>query len=221
MLKLKRMPKHIGIIPDGNRRWAVAHGLPKEEGYEHGIEPGKMLFEEVRKLGIPEVSIYIFTQENTFRPRKQIAAFRNACIKFINWIKNKDVSILAVGDASSPFFPEELKVFTIPQENREQKMKLNFLINYSWKWDLNMAFVNSRDKHLRKQDILKNIGSKDVSRVDLLIRWGERRRLSGFLPVQSAYADIFIVDEMWPDFKPRQLHEALKWYEEQDVTLGG
>ncbi len=221
MLKLKRMPKHIGIIPDGNRRWAVAHGLPKEEGYEYGIEPGKMLFEEVRKLGIPEVSIYIFTQENTFRPKKQIAAFQNACMKFINWIKNKDVSILAVGDASSPFFPEELKLFTIPQENREQKMKLNFLINYSWKWDLNMALVNSGDKRMRKQDILKNIGSKDISRVDLLIRWGERRRLSGFLPVQSAYADIYIVDEMWPDFKPSQLYEALKWYEVQDVTLGG
>lgn len=221
MLKLKRMPKHIGIIPDGNRRWAVAKGLQKEDGYEYGIEPGKMLFEEVRKLGIPEVSIYIFTQENTFRPRKQIAAFQNAFLKFLNWIKNKDVSILAVGDASSPFFPEELKVFTVPQENREQKMKLNFLINYSWKWDLNMALVNSGNKRLRKQDILKNIGSKDVSRVDLLIRWGERRRLSGFLPVQSAYADIYIVDEMWPDFKPCQLHEALKWYEVQDVTLGG
>ncbi|SNQ59470.1 polyprenyl diphosphate synthase [Candidatus Methanoperedens nitratireducens] len=221
MLKLKRMPKHIGIIPDGNRRWAVAKGLQKEDGYEYGIEPGKMLFEEVRKLGIPEVSIYIFTQENTFRPRKQIAAFQNAFLKFLNWIKNKDVSILAVGDASSPFFPEELKVFTVPQENREQKMKLNFLINYSWKWDLNMALVNSGNKRLRKQDILKNIGSKDVSRVDLLIRWGERRRLSGFLPVQSAYADIYIVKEMWPDFKPCQLHEALKWYEVQDVTLGG
>lgn len=221
MLKPKRFPKHIGIIPDGNRRWAEMRGMPKEEGYKYGIEPGKKLFEEILGSGIQEVSTYMFTRENTFRPRKQIAAFRSACIKFIDWIKEKDVSILVVGDASSPFFPEELKCYTVPEKDRGGKLRLNFLVNYSWKWDLDMVLANPGNKRLRKQDILRNMGSKDVSRIDLIIRWGERRRLSGFLPIQSAYADIFVVDELWPDFNLEQFHRALKWYEGQDVTLGG
>jgi len=221
MLRLKRIPKHIGIIPDGNRRWAKARSMPKEEGYEYGIEPGKKLFEEILGSGIREVSTYMFTRENTFRPKQQVAAFQSACIKFIDWIKEKDVSILAVGDASSPFFPEGLKCYTVPEKDRGGKLRLNFLVNYSWKWDLNVALANSRNKQPGKRDILESIGSKHVSRIDLVIRWGERRRLSGFLPIQSAYADIFVVDELWPDFSLEQFYRALRWYERQDVTLGG
>ena len=66
-----------------------------------------------------------------------------------------------------------------------------------------------------------NLKSKDISRMDMIIRWGGRRRLSGFLPVQSVYADFFVINEMWPDFEKSQFEEALTWYNEQDVTLGG
>ena len=62
--------------------------------------------------------------------------------------------------------------------------------------------------------------SEDISRIDLIIRWGGRRRLSGFLPVQSVYADFYVVDSMWPDFKEKEFYNALKWYDKQDVTLG-
>jgi undecaprenyl diphosphate synthase len=72
-----------------------------------------------------------------------------------------------------------------------------------------------------KPGVIKNLRSSGISRIDLIIRWGGWRRLSGFLPVQSVYADIFVVDEYWPDFKPDQFDTALKWYETQSVTLGG
>ncbi|MEG3071459.1 MAG: undecaprenyl diphosphate synthase family protein [Candidatus Syntrophopropionicum ammoniitolerans] len=65
------------------------------------------------------------------------------------------------------------------------------------------------------------IASKDISRIDLIVRWGDRRRLSGFLPVQSIYADFYVVEDLWPDFKPEHFYQALRWYEAQDVTLGG
>lgn len=61
----------------------------------------------------------------------------------------------------------------------------------------------------------------EVSRIDLIIRWGGRRRLSGFPPVQSVYADMYVVDELWPDFRTAHVEEALAWYSRQDVTLGG
>jgi undecaprenyl diphosphate synthase len=69
--------------------------------------------------------------------------------------------------------------------------------------------------------MLDRIHSSEISRVDLIIRWGGRRRLSGFLPIQSVYADFYIIDAYWPDFKPEHFFEALDWYASQDVTLGG
>jgi undecaprenyl diphosphate synthase len=221
MLKLKRVPKHVGIIPDGNRRWASAHKLPKEAGYAHGIEPGKELFEAGFDLGIEEVSVYTFTKENVHRPKKQIIAFQNAFLKFMDWVTRKDVSILVVGDVESPYFPEEVKKYAKPEKDRMKKKRLNFLVNYSWKWDLGMALESSKKKHMGRSGLMDNIGSKYVSRVDLLIRWGERMRLSGFLPIQCAYADIYVVDDLWPDFRVDQFYNALKWYEKQDITLGG
>ena len=75
--------------------------------------------------------------------------------------------------------------------------------------------------HQTRKSIQSNIHSKNVSRIDLIIRWGGRRRLSGFLPIQSVYSDFYVVDDYWPDHKPEHLEEALKWYNEQDITLGG
>jgi undecaprenyl diphosphate synthase len=221
MLKLKRVPKHIGIIPDGNRRWASAHALPKEAGYEHGIEPGKELFKAGFDLGIDEVSVYTFTKENIHRPKKQIIAFQNAFLEFIEWITAKNVSILLVGDVNSPYFPKKVKKYTKPEKDRMKKKRLNFLVNYSWKWDLSMALINSSKKTVSRTNLMDNIGSRYISRVDLLIRWGERMRLSGFLPIQCAYADIYIIDDLWPDFRVEQFYDALRWYEKQDITLGG
>jgi undecaprenyl diphosphate synthase len=72
-----------------------------------------------------------------------------------------------------------------------------------------------------QQNITNNIKSFDVSRIDLIIRWGGRRRLSGFLPVQSIYSNFYVVDECWPNFKPEHFDNALNWYKDRDVTLGG
>lgn len=69
--------------------------------------------------------------------------------------------------------------------------------------------------------IWSELRSHDISRVDLVIRWGGMRRLSGFLPVQSVYADFFVVERLWPDFQPEDFFQALQWYQKQDVTLGG
>ncbi len=214
-----RIPAHLGIIPDGNRRWAVARGLPKSAGYDHGIEPGKQLFDVVWDLGIREVSTYIFTKENTHRPRNQVEAFKASFVKFIDWVENQDVSILLVGDTSSTVFPEGLEHLTVPAEGRARRRRLNLLVSYSWKWDVGEA-VRAHAAGMGS-DPLHLIGSRHVSRIDLIIRWGGRSRLSGFLPLQSAYADLFVVDALWPDFEMGHFWDALSWYGGQDVTMGG
>lgn len=201
----KRFPRHVGFIPDGNRRWAVGHGMDKQSGYAHGIEPGLCLFEECRQLGIEEASIYCFTQDNTRRPSIQKKAFSEASVAFAFEIASRGAALLVVGDENSSQFPRDLIEF---RQRRGSGMKVNLLINYGWEWDLNG---------------LKNGGlrSSDVSRLDLIVRWGGGRRLSGFLPVQSVYADFYICDQYWPDFEPHQFQSALEWFSHQDQTLGG
>ena len=199
------VPRHVGFIPDGNRRWAAAHRLPREAGYVHGIDPGLLLCEKCKEIGIEEVSIYGFTQDNTKRPSIQKQAFSEACIAFAFEIARRGAALLVVGDESSPQFPAVLTEF---RHRQGVGMKVNLLVNYGWEWDL----AGLKNGGLR---------SSEVSRLDLIVRWGGGRRLSGFLPVQSVYADFYVRDEYWPDFDPQHFDQALDWYKNQDQTLGG
>lgn len=200
-----RRPRHIGFIPDGNRRWAVARGLAKEAGYAHGLKPALQLFECCRALGVEEVSVYGFTQDNTRRPAAQTEHFRAACVEFAVELGKRGAALLVLGDEKSPQFPPALARF---RQRQGAGMKVNFLVNYGWQWDLDGLVGGA-------------LRSADVSRLDLIVRWGGASRLSGFLPVQSVYADLFVVDEMWPDFDPKHLDDALRWFAKQDRTLGG
>jgi len=107
-------------------------------------------------------------------------------------------------------------------ENRQGSgnLKVNMLVNYGWNWDIQTA-IDAKAKKGEKRGFQELLASADVSRIDLLVRWGGMRRLSGFLPIQSVYSDFYVVDEFWPDYSHEQFYEALRWYSQQDVTLGG
>ncbi len=212
-----RVPDHIGVIPDGNRRWATAQGLSKEMGYNAGLEPGVKLLRLCKEAGVKELTYYGFTADNTKRPAVQTKAFIRACIDAIELIAQEDVSLLVIGNSDSRLFPKELLPYTSRRKVGKGGMKVNFLVNYAWEWDLANLLMSEQ----KRTKILKSIKSNDVSRVDLLIRWGGRRRLSGFLPAQSVYADFYVIDDYWPDFKEEHFYNALKWYDAQDITLGG
>ena len=127
------IPRHVGFIPDGNRRWATDHRLSREAGYVHGINPGLLLCEKCEELGIEEVSIYGFTQDNTKRPSIQKQAFSEACIAFAFEIARRGAALLVVGDETSTQFP---KVLTEFRHRQGVGMKVNLLVNYGWEWDL-------------------------------------------------------------------------------------
>lgn len=216
-----RIPAHIGIIPDGNRRWAQSKDLPKQDGYAYGLNPGLEILRLARDTGIKEISYYGFTTDNCKRPAEQISAFQKACVDAIKIIEQEDgVALLVVGNSSSPMFPSELKPYTtrrITKSGTEPQMKVNFLVNYGWEWDLKDVSPSNNNR----KNIMEGLQSRDVSRIDMILRWGGRKRLSGFLPVQSVYADIYTIDEMWPDFCAQHFYQALDWYNSQDITLGG
>ncbi len=203
-----RIPKHIGVIPDGNRRWAKSHGLNREEGYAYGLEPGLQLLRAARKYGVKELTYYGFTVDNCKRPREQVEAFSRACVDAVKMIEQENADLYVVGNTKSSCFPKELLAYTgghkSPDECSEKTIRVNFLVNYGWEWDMKNSWA-----------------SQEIPRVDMVIRWGGMCRLSGFLPIQTVYADFYIIKDLWPDFKEEQFERALKWYQEQDITLGG
>lgn len=202
-------PNHIGIIPDGNRRWATGRGMEKQSGYQYGLQPGLQLLRLARQAGIQEVTYYGFTKDNCKRPSGQVAAFRQACVDAVELLTQDGADLLVVGDYQSPCFPPELLPYTRRTAVNGGGIRVNFLVNYGWQWDLDALRRDGRPH------------SHDVSRMDLIIRWGGMRRLSGFLPIQSVYSDFYVVDRLWPDFADQDFFDALDWYARQDVTLGG
>ena len=213
-----KIPNHIGIIPDGNRRWAMENGLSKEKGYKEGLDPGLELFKLCEKEAIKEITYYGFTVDNTKRPRAQRLAFTKACVDAVKLLSKENAELLVIGNTESDMFPKSLIPFTLRRQVfGSGGMKVNFLVNYGWQWDLKDYFSSPKES----PSITELIKSRDISRVDLIIRWGGRRRLSGFPPLQSVYSDFYIIDDYWPDFRPEHFYDALKWYDQQDITLGG
>lgn len=202
-----KLPRHIGVIPDGNRRWAASRGLPKGSGYAHGVEPGLRLLERCRLAGVEELSVYGFTQDNVKRPAEQVDAFREVCVTMAERLAAAGARVRAVGDARSPVFPRSLAPY-LNEPEAGGGLKVNLLVNYGWRWDVE-GLASGRHR------------TADIPPVDLIVRWGGGRRLSGFLPLQSVYADFFVIDALWPDFEDAHLDEALDWYARQDRTLGG
>lgn len=202
-----RIPRHIGIIPDGNRRWAVNKGLKKEDGYAHGLEPALSLLRTAKKYPIRELTYYGFTVDNCKRPKEQVRAFSGACVSAVELMERENVRPYVVGNTESPCFPRELIPYTLygsAGKSGLEAIRVNLLVNYGWEWDLK-----------------NGLASKMIPRMDMVIRWGGMCRLSGFLPIQSVYSDLCILQELWPDYQEEQFEYALEWYQKQDVTLGG
>ena len=213
-----RLPNHVGIIPDGNRRWADSKGLPRIKGWDKGIDPGLSLFKLIQGAGVKEVTYYGYTMENAKRPLIQRNAIIDACLQAVEILSKEDAELLVVGKSDTPAFPKQLLPYTTRRTTfGKGGIKVNFLVNYGWEWDLNCL----RTADPKQTGILSNLRSCEISKIDLIIRWGGWSRLSGFLPVQSIYADIFVVDDLWPDFRPEHVDQALQWYSKQDITLGG
>lgn len=204
---MKRVPKHIGVIPDGNRRWAERNGLKKEEGYAFGLEPGLRLLQAAQNHGIQELTYYGFTVDNCKRPKEQVAAFSEACVRAVEMIEQENAELYVIGNTGSPCFPAELLPYTERRRGRtcgKGTIRVNFLVNYGWEWDMKNGWA-----------------SGEIPRIDMVIRWGGMCRLSGFLPIQTVYSDFYIVKDLWPDFQEKQFTDALQWYQKQDITLGG
>ena len=142
-----RVPKHIGIIPDGNRRWAVNNNLSKEKGYDYGVNPGLQLFKLCQKENIEEVTFYGYTVDNTKRPTIQKEAFIKACVESVMLLTKEDCEILVVGDSTANYFPKELIPFT---KERKKFGKGGIKVSFNATFSKFFALLCKRDKFFWK-----------------------------------------------------------------------
>ena len=210
----KYYPKNIGIIMDGNGRWAIRNSLKISEGHKKGVGVVRDIVEEAVKRGIQSLTLYAFSSENWQRPKGEINAIKRLVIEAINEqvpeLKEKKVKLKFFGHLDD--FGEKIqnKIFFAENETcfEEAKLNLNVALGYGGQQDIvDIVYKVSEEVSsgsLNLIDITKetinSYSSVPVDEIDLLIRTGGDKRISNFLLYQIAYAEIMFIDKFWPDF---------------------
>lgn len=214
----ERLPKHVAIIMDGNGRWAEARGLDRTSGHEQGEKALFDVVEGALEAGIRYLSVYAFSTENWSRPQAEIDFLMNFNRELIRIrrddLHERNVRIRRIGRIE-PVPQDVLDEFAAAEEMTKDNTRMQLLVcfNYGGRAELEDAAA--------KGDIASNLYAPDVPDVDLLIRTSGEYRLSNFLLWQSAYAELYFTETLWPDFDRHALYEAIKDYAGRDRRFGG
>jgi undecaprenyl diphosphate synthase len=239
-LKIKQgeIPRHLAVIMDGNGRWAASRGKPRVEGHKAGANSVDNLLHSCVKIGIPAVSLYAFSTENWKRPDAEISALFELLNFYLKrkvktMIKN-GISLRVSGDVSRlPERSRELLKSSIEKTASLNKLILNICINYGSRDELLMGIGKLIKKRIALGDIKKissipewseveeNLYTHGLPDIDLLIRTAGEKRLSNFMLLQSAYAELYFTDVLWPDFNETQLCNAIVEFQTRTRKFGG
>ena len=221
-------PKHVAIIMDGNGRW----GLKKKKSRNYGHTQGVKALKEIISFGILNkikfLTLYAFSTENWRRPKKEIAflmyLLENYIEKNLKKFHEKNIKIKIIGNINK--FPKNLKnklkkAETITKKN--SKIQLNIALNYGSKEEIIRAIkkLNNLSSPINEKNISKNLYTKNIPDPEILIRTGDRYRLSNFLLWQSSYTEIFFVKKLWPDFKKKDFQKILQNFSKMRRNFGG
>ncbi|MDO4748991.1 MAG: isoprenyl transferase [Eubacteriales bacterium] len=229
------LPQHIGIIMDGNGRWAKKRGLPRTAGHTHGAQTFRKIARYCSDIGIKYLTVYAFSTENWKRPQKEVDAimklFKDYLIEAITDFKDDSIVVKFIGDRS--VFSDQMREL-IEKNEEESKdrdgMVLNIAMNYGGRDEIVHAVKNIADDvktgKLDVNDITDKLLSDNMYTCgqpdpDLIIRPSGEYRTSNFLLWQSAYAEYCIMDVLWPDFKSEDLDRALIEFAKRNRRFGG
>ena len=228
------LPKNIGIIMDGNGRWAKKRAMPRRFGHREGAKNFRRIARYCKDIGIKNISFYAFSTENWKRPKDEVEAiielFREYIVDVRNYI-GEEVRVLFLGDKS--IFDEDLqkKMNDLEEDTKDNReMTMLLAINYGGRDEIVHAAKILADKaadgEISPEDITEetfgaNLYTRDVPDVDLLIRPSGELRISNFLIWQSAYAEFYFTDVLWPDFSEKELEAALIDYAGRSRRFGG
>ena len=227
----EKLPKHIAIIMDGNRRWAVKRGLTPGEGHKAGAQNLENIVNYCRDIGIKNITVYALSTENwRKRSAEEVKVIFNLLIQVVK-TKRKEyqktgIKFFVLGNFQA--FPFKVKnaikkILDTVLDN--ERIKFNVALNYGGRDEIVNAIQNIIKDGVKARDVNEELVSKYLYTTgqpdpDLIIRPGGEFRLSNFLLWQMSYAELYFTNILWPDFTPKELEKAIYWYQQRDRRLG-
>jgi len=230
-----RIPRHIAIIPDGNRRWAKKQQENSNHGHQAGADVLIEMVKAAKQLGVKVITFYLFSTENWNRPNEEVAALMWLLKEFLNEQRaemvEEGVRLKTIGDLTA-LSQDVLDVVDQTKQATEHCRDIDMVLalNYGGRDELTRAFQKIMDDcksgKLQQDQITESLigrylDTADMGEPDLLIRTSGEMRLSNFLLWQLSYSEIYITEVLWPDFTPNNLLEAVIEYQKRERRLGG
>ena len=229
------IPNHVGIIMDGNGRWAKKRGLPRTIGHTYGAQTFRKITRYISQRGVNILTLYAFSTENWKRPLEEVNAimkiFRQYLVDALTDFRDDDIKVVFIGDRSA--FDPKLRELIDETEDiaKDRKgMLLNIAMNYGGRDEIiNAVKLLCRDvkennlsiDSITENDIASRLYTAGLPDPDLIIRTGGEHRLSNFMLYQSAYAEFYSTDTLWPDFKADDFDKAILEFNHRSRRFGG
>lgn len=229
------IPEHVGIIMDGNGRWAKKRGMPRSVGHKYGAENFRKITRYISKTGVKILTLYAFSTENWKRPMEEVNAlmklFYQYLVDSLTDFREDDIKVVFIGDRSA-FNPKLIELINETEEVAKDRkgMLLNIAMNYGSRDEILRA-VKSLCSDVKDNKInIDDITCDDIaSRLytggepdpDLIIRTGGENRLSNFMLYQAAYSEFYSTDTLWPDFKADDFDKAIIEFNKRNRRYGG
>lgn len=224
------LPTHIAIIMDGNGRWAKKRSLPRTAGHVAGAKTFKNIALYCNKIGLKYLTIYAFSTENWKRPEDEVKGLMNLLrdyLKDAESFKDENIKVNFIGDRTP--LAEDIKALMKKNEEGSKDatgLTLNIAINYGGRAEITNAVKKIVNSGVKAEDITEDLISQNlytygIPDPDLIIRPSGEYRLSNYLIWQSAYAEYWFSDILWPDFTPQHLEKAINDYNHRNRRFGG
>ena len=230
-LDMERIPEHIGIIMDGNGRWAKAKGYPRTIGHKAGVETIRRVLKEAERLGVKYLTLYAFSTENWKRPKEEVGALMKLLVQYfrseLNELHENGVVINTIGDISK--LPKEC-IQEIERAKEKTKnntgVVMNLALNYGGRDEIVRAVKYLAKDAIEGKILPEEIDEKSLYTAkmpdpDMIIRPSGEQRLSNFLLWQCAYSEFWYSDINWPDFTEQDLRKAIFDFQNRDRRFGG
>lgn len=233
-INLKKLPRHIAIIMDGNGRWAKQHGKPRIFGHQNGVRAVRAVTEAAAELGVEYLTLYAFSTENWARPHAEVNALMHLLVETmhneIDTLMKNNIRLQSIGDISKlPEVTHRTLLKGMEQTRNNTRMTLVLALNYSSKWEIieaakqiAQAVKNDQlDTDAIDEQVFANaLNTKEMPDPELVIRTSGEARLSNFLLWQAAYAELYFTPVLWPDFDKQHLYEAIVNYQNRERRFG-
>ena len=230
----KNIPKHLAIIMDGNGRWAKSKGMIRSFGHENGIKSVRQTVETCAKIGVEYLTLYAFSTENWHRPKLEVDTLMRLLIASLRrelaTLEKNNIRLSVIGDFSS--LPSNVQKYlkdVIDKTSANTRMTLTLALSYGAREEITQAFRVIAEKvkkniisldNLGQSTIIEHLYTRNLPDVDLLIRTSGEQRISNFLLWQLAYAELYFTDVLWPDFREKDLYEAIVCYQNRERRFG-